>query len=85
MSEVKEAFLGMLEGCRFTPEQINQAACDIAKQVKTPYFTSLTSDHTKGGTGEGDPGGRRNHPDESLHLPRGWNMDNDHGSWYTEY
>jgi len=24
---------GMLEGCRFTPEQINQAACDIAKQV----------------------------------------------------
>ena len=23
----------MLEGCRFTPEQINQAACDIAKQV----------------------------------------------------
>ena len=25
--------LGMLEGCRFTPEQINQAACDIAKQV----------------------------------------------------
>ena len=28
--------LGMLEGCRFTPEQINQAACDIAKQVLGP-------------------------------------------------
>ena len=28
----------MLEGCQFTPEQINQAACSIAQQGKTHIF-----------------------------------------------
>ena len=45
-----------------------------------PYFfsevTSLTCHHMKGGRRKGNPGGRRNHPDKGLHLPRGW-----HGHW----
>ena len=37
--------LGMLEGCRFTPEQINQAACDIAKQVLGQDIVSKRTTH----------------------------------------
>ena len=37
--------LGMLEGCRFTPEQINQAACDIAKQVLGQDIVSKRTMH----------------------------------------
>merc|ERR1719431_1521938 len=38
---------GMLEGCSFTPEQINQAACDIASQVSRARGTLVAGGITQ--------------------------------------
>merc|ERR1719369_2305580 len=38
---------GMLEGCKFTPEQINQSACNIAREVATAKKTFLAGGITQ--------------------------------------